>query len=500
VHVTVRRRRLLAGAVAVAAAVAVPSAAQGMTDTVGRGGGTPGTAANFQLIGHNPLFNRGMNAAPAIYRNYIYVGNRTDSSDGHTNPGVLIASIADPAHPKVVGAIGRPEEANRGVSSRELRVWSRQKLLIVMNFRCSSFIHDCPVGTDEQFEFNLKFYDLTDPVHPRLIKTFVPKSRAGVPVKPHEMYLWIDPDNRDRALLYLSTPTLSTKPVDPNLVVEDISAASRGVVRFVTQFNANAFYPGAADPARYDFNLFTHSMSLNPVGNRLYLSQEAGEFLVADSSEVARGLQNPRIHLLTDPRDRPRWRNPNAHSAVPIPGRPLVLSTDEVYGSLLGPSQGCPWGWARLFNVAEPAEPRFASQYRIAENVRSFCKTRAGRDDEFVSYASHNPTVLHDLALIAWHSGGLQAIDISNPNVPQQGGWFSPVPLRRVATEDPALSAGPNKVVMWSYPIIRDGLIYVVDVRNGLYVLRYTGPQHGAVDRTKFLEGNSNRGDPINDN
>ena len=28
---------------------------------------------------------------------------------------------------------------------------------------------------------------------------------------------------------------------------------------------------------------------------------------------------------------------------------------------------------------------------------------------------------------------------------------------------------------MWSYPIVTNGLIYVVDVRNGLYVVRYHG-------------------------
>jgi hypothetical protein len=66
-----------------------------------------------------------------------------------------------------------------------------------------------------------------------------------------------------------------------------------------------------------------------------------------------------------------------------------------------------------------------------------------------------------------------------------------------VATEDPALSRGPNKVVMWSFPIVRDGLIYVVDVRNGLYVLRYTGPRDGEVSRLSFLEGNSNLGDAL---
>ncbi|MDQ4028261.1 MAG: hypothetical protein M3214_09470, partial [Actinomycetota bacterium] len=66
-----------------------------------------------------------------------------------------------------------------------------------------------------------------------------------------------------------------------------------------------------------------------------------------------------------------------------------------------------------------------------------------------------------------------------------------------VDTEDPALSQGLNKVVMWSYPIIKDGLIYVVDIRNGLYILRYTGPGSGQLDAIDFYEGNSNLGDAV---
>jgi hypothetical protein len=50
---------------------------------------------------------------------------------------------------------------------------------------------------------------------------------------------------------------------------------------------------------------------------------------------------------------------------------------------------------------------------------------------------------------------------------------------------------------MWSYPIIRDGLIYVIDIRNGLYILRYTGPHAGEVASIRFLEGNSNLGDAV---
>lgn len=51
---------------------------------------------------------------------------------------------------------------------------------------------------------------------------------------------------------------------------------------------------------------------------------------------------------------------------------------------------------------------------------------------------------------------------------------------------------GGDGVTMWSYPIIRDGLIYVVDLRNGLYVLRYTGAFEDEVAGRAYLEGNSN--------
>jgi hypothetical protein len=75
-----------------------------------------------------------------------------------------------------------------GITSRELRVWPQRKLLMVMNFRCSAQLHACPPGTDADFPFDIKFYDLSDPIHPRLLSSYVPTSQAGKPVKPHEMF------------------------------------------------------------------------------------------------------------------------------------------------------------------------------------------------------------------------------------------------------------------------------------------------------------------------
>jgi hypothetical protein len=174
-----------------------------------------------------------------------------------------------------------------------------------------------------------------------------------------------------------------------------------------------------------------------------------------------------------------------------------VVTTDEVYGTFTSPESGCPWGWERLIDVADEAHPRIVGEYKIHQDTQTFCgqPDDDARTEQFTSYSAHNPTVLADLAIATWHSGGLQVTDISDASHPKQTGVYEPQPLAHVVTEDPALSRGPNKVVFWSYPVIKDGLIYVVDIRNGLYILRYTGPHANEVNTIKFLEGNSNLGD-----
>jgi hypothetical protein len=504
-----------------------------------------GSASHVQLVGSNPLFNRGMNAALAIYDHFVYVGSRTDSSATcvgatgtpsgndctHPHPGILIVDVNDPASPKVVGEIGKPFAGKLGITTRELRVWPDKKLLIVMNFRCSFLIHACKRGTDAQFPFDLTFFDLADPLKPRFLSRFVPTSRAGQQVKPHEMFLWVDPKDRARALLYLSTPTTSKDPSLPNLIVADISrVAQGGSVSEVAEGNWNGLYPGTDRPdypfvsksrgtcGPYDCNLYVHSMGVSPDGTRTFLAMEAGQFLVLNTAQVARNATPGRVlslngALLTAPGNRPVWgQTPadpravpdncrkacaNGHSAVKVPGRPLVLTTDEVYGTFADPKFGCPWGWERLINISDPAHPNIVGEYRIIQDTPSRCGNAADDPltDQFASYSSHNPTVLPDLAVVAWHSGGLQISDISSAAHPVQAGFYFPVPLRAIATEDSALSRGASKVVFWSYPIIKDGLIYVVDVRNGLYILRYTGAHSDELNAVKFLEGNSNLGD-----
>lgn len=496
-------KRLVIALAVVACAAPASASAQQPNVVVAPGGGTPGTSSNFELVGHAPLFNRGMNSALAVFDHYVYVGNRTDGSPGHARPGVQIVDVRRPRQPKVVGEMGPPHAGLVGITTRELRVWPEKQLLMIMSFHCSARIHACPTGDDdaEHPPSKIAFYDLADPVHPRLLSTYIPTSKAGRQLVSHEMYLWVDPKDPDRALLYLTTPTQSVDTTIPGLVVADISAVpSGGAATHVAEGNWVNRFPGAEDPANYDENLYLHSIGLTADGTTAYLPYMAGHFLVLDTSDLAAGVENPRMRLVTDPLNRPTWPRPaTGHSGVEVLGRPFAFTTDETYSKYFNEAHGCPWGWARLIDVRAPARPQIVSEYKITQNDAPFCGSPADdpATEQGTTFTSHNPTLTRNLAFVSWHSGGLQAIDIANPARPRQAGWFSPAPLAEVATEDPAIGQGPNKVAMWSYPVIKDGLIYVVDLRNGLYILRYRGPRAGTVRRVGFLEGNSNVGDTV---
>lgn len=455
-----------------------------------------GTTSNFTLVGHQSLGNRGVNAAGAIYDHWEYIGSRSDGT--HLHPGVEVVDIADPTKPVVVNEIAPTVISPRAAvdtTSRELRVWPEQKLLIVIYFGCSSVLHGCVGGADLASQTTLfqgtAFFDLSDGANPKLISTYTPSST------PHEMFLWVDPQNPTaRALMFFTSPNNSTK----SLIVTDISHWRDNQFPEIASFGiVNNFPPDV----RTNYDVRLHSISLTADGTRMYLAHLGGGFLIVDTSDFAKHLPQPQFRLLTPIANRAYWDNQGAHSSVPIPTKPYAFATEEIYGQGVALDQafgaaltGCPWGWARVIDTADPAHPLIVANYKIDENQASFCPAPTAQQN-FSSYASHNPTVLPDVALLTWHSGGLRAVNLSNPVTPTQAGYFVPTPdpLQPGHTVDTALEPGSNGQIAWSYPIIRNGLIYYVDIINGLYIVRYTGPNADEVSCVKFYEGNSNVGD-----
>ena len=440
-------------------------------------------------VGHEPLLNRGMNAAIAIQGNYAYVGSRTDAHEGMPTGGIMVVDISNPASPRLVGG---PFDAKAGESSRELRVWRSQDILIVLNTNCGvgPTLHHCTQPSISNF----RFYDISgaNAVHPRLVNQF--------DVDTHEFFLWQDPRNSDRALIFAgdAAGTCGTRGGAPScpFSVWDISPVREGKAP-ITMFSGPHGYDES--PATHRPKGALHSLTISNDGRRAYFALLTGGFGVIDTSDFAAGAPNPMPRLITANDARPFWPGPGAHSAIKLWGRDWAWVSDEVYGTATGPGHGCPWGWARMVDISNPEAPAVKAEYKLPENEPSSC---AAWNPPRTSYSAHNPTLTPHIAFSTWHSGGVQAVSIQSPTKPYQLAQFIPRPLDSVMLEDPRLSSDPDtgrneKVVMWSYPIIKDGLIYVVDLRNGLYVLKYQGPFEKEIQRIRFLEGNSNQGDAL---
>ena len=232
-----------------------------------------------------------------------------------------------------------------------------------------------------------------------------------------------------------------------------------------------------------DSNDILHSVSASPDGRVAYFSHQLGGLVLADTSQIIDRVAAPKISLITPPANAFDWPAPamGPHSAVKVPGRDLLVVTEEVYPMPYG--SGCPFGHLHMVDIADPTAPAQVGELALAENTCIGAHANS-------TFTAHNATVMHDLALVSWYAAGLVAVDIADAAHPALLAQFVPEPLAQVTTEDPALGGDP--VEMWTYPIIANGIIYVVDVRNGLYALRYRGWHGEQVSGTAFAEGNSN--------
>jgi hypothetical protein len=449
-----------------------------------------GKRGAFRQVGHNSLLDRGMNAAIAVSDDYAYIGSRTDAHEGAPHGGILVVDISRPHKPRIVYG---PFDARPGESTRELRVWRSQDVLIDLNTNCGAgpLLHHC---TQDSIS-NIRFYDIAgrNAKRPKLLNEFK--------VDTHEFFLWEDPKDDDRALIFAGNAgnictTRGGAPSCP-FSVWDISNVRDGETPTTLYSGLYPYsrFPAAPEPVQKPTGGL-HSLTVSNDGSRAYYALLTGGFAIVDTREFAAGSPNAQPRPITDNASRPVWAGPGAHSAVKLWGRDWAWVSDEVYGTATGPGHGCPWGWTRMVDISNPKVPVVEAEYREPENKPETCATW---NPPQTSYSAHNPTLTPHIAFSTWHSGGMQAVSVARPDRPYQLAEFLPRPLRAVDLEDPRLSSDPDtgrneKVVMWSYAVIQDGLIYVVDLRNGLYVLEYRGPFDREVRKASYLDGNSNQG------
>ena len=388
--------------------------------------------ATLQDVGHDDLGARGLNSALALADHCAYVGSRGQGS-------IEVVDVSDPAHLHTVNSL----PGRTATTARELRAVPSRKLLAVLSY-----------GLGRGGVNRVDLYRWSDDcARPTSVGAYDFGGQS-----PHEFYLWQDVGGA-RTLLF----TTMFGSGQPDLRVIDVTDP------------ANPRLAGSwSSPAGV-----LHSIALSADGHRAYLSLWTGGLMVGDVSQFTSGQTNPQLSLLTPVGSRlAPLPGGNVHSAVQVPGKDLLLITDERY------PPACPYGPARLVDISDPAQPHAVSTLASPENDPATCAA-----SPVGTYTSHNPTLIGDLALVSWYSSGLQVFDISDPGHPLRLTEFRP---GAVAPGLRDTQLGATQAMTWSYPIIRDGLIYVADINQGLYVLRYQGPHSDQLSRVVFAEGNSN--------
>lgn len=504
---------LLSPAVGPTAVAGVPAR------SVGRHGPSAHVAkGQLLLVGHTDLARTrggpalGNNGAVALVGSCAFVGRWHDYGDTDDNPGTIqypiqIVDVSRPSAPRVVGSV--PGSTIRNTTARELRAVDLPgfKMLVVQTF--GKYLNE---GATTAGQHALYFY--TFPTG----KCAKPSLAGQInlnPIRPHEFYLWLDP-NRDhdvnghpRVLAYVTSPLSgvdgavvdASDPSSPELV-----GLWHGGQPLPSASEANIEEGVPAGLGRY-----SHSISLSPDGTRGYISQWDGGFYTMDTSEFAQGRAGHfrPAGAMSVPLVYERGHPGNTHSAVPVPGSNHVVLGDEIYVT----TDGCPFGWMRIADAGTAtAPPRQVGEFRLAENDGAKCAAGLVASRNAIgkpldgTFSMHNQTVTRRFVLASWYGGGLRAVDISDPERPREAGFFVPKPAERILsvpdTSAPIHGATEPAdddwwVATWSYPIVRNGLIYVTDIRSGLYILRPVpgSPLARELAKIKFAEGNSNLGD-----
>lgn len=474
---------------------------------------------NFEVIGHNPLPNpggtiaRGRNGPIGISGNCLYVGNRVGRRTG-TGPAfgtpaltseTLIVDISDPANPQPVGAL----QTILGSTSRELRTIQDMNTLIILNFR------DPDVAPDEGGAFNnYQIYDISDCRNPRLMRT-IEIGRA----RPHEFFLWRDPNNPVRFLLYSSISGGDGNFVEPSLRVFEIVNPPSAAVSAVASFTLTPAVPRVepvVDPADYRDDHFVfenkpttqgnnlHSVSVSEDGTRVYMANSQAGYFILDSSRLAQNLPcvantqtfdetsnlNPMLCLRKinpDPKARVDLTPPFGgihHSIYPVPGRPYAVTGGERNGTTT-----CPWTPGQILDITNEKSPQVISQYMVPENLAENCFVGGPGDPALQrEFSTHQLLIFPNIFFNSWYSAGLRAWDISIAALPSEVGVFVPRP------EDQVVERFRNSpdVWTWPFPILHNGLIYITDENSGLYVLRYTGPRADELPQQGTFLSNTN--------
>jgi len=404
-------------------------------------------ARNVRLIGYSDL--QGREALQVTLKgNYAYVGHIIDRGTGESfNPltgkieysGTSILDVSDPANPRLVVHVPGKKGANcRAVQVAEKYFDGRDYIL----------------RNHESEEFTgFELWDITDKVHPQLVSTIGPLMKA------HKS--WWDTKT---GYAYLSGQWPGWR--GQHLIIYDLRNPQKP--QFVSNWGLEGQHP-------WDRPLGGEGLNLHhPVikGNRAYLSYNVGgDMVILDITYK----YNPMViaHLDFDPPFG------GIHTTAPFSSMKVPNFTrgyGDVRNFLVVAQEAEDAGYQckevrkQLFilDATEETNPIPVATFKVPDG--DFCEKGGRFGPHQFSETKDGEIIGGTLLYIAYFSGGLRIVDISDPYQPKEVGYYIP------DTTDKTVPRLKKVIQTNDVDIDYRGLIYITDrAGTGLHILEYTG-------------------------
>jgi len=397
------------------------------------------TAEGMELLGYHdldakPVFKLALQVVDG--RSYLYATHFWE-------PLLSILDVTDPADMRVVAAIEGPEPA---------ATWQVQVAdgLLVQGLEG----RPVPWGGDPSLaaEEGIRFWDVSDPVAPELVSHW----RTGA----HGVHR-----NHYAGGRYVHV-TASRKGFDGNIYVILDLLDRTSPVEVGSWFLPEQYTAAGGVPQR---RVSLHGPPY-VVGDRAYLGYGAAGLVILDISDVSAPTLVAHLEM------GEAFSSMIAlHSAVPVPGRNLVVVNTEAIAEM---SQE-PYNFAGIVDVQDETAPRLVSLIPIptpapGSSYRNFSQ-RGGR---FGPHNQHHPQdgdaqlfQSDDLVFMTWFNAGLRVYDTSDPYLPREIASYLP--------DDPIERRGllpRTALVTQSEDVLVDarGVIFFSDKNHGLHAVRLT--------------------------
>jgi hypothetical protein len=373
-------------------------------------------AQHIRQLGQTDLGGHGDCMSVNVVGDIAYVGHM-----GGDRVGTSVVDVSDPAAPKLVTQLLTPP----GTRSHKVQVVGD---ILLVNRERNPFERDATSWTA-----GLQIYDISDPSHPSEV-SFIATPGQGV----HRMTYWEQP--------YAWITGSDEGWTDQFLIVADLTDPEKPVE--VSRWWLPGMHCAAGERPTWapDRRWALHHALVR--GERVYCGWWDAGLVILDVSDLAHPDMVSHLEF-------GREISGATHTCMPLPGRDLLVVTDEALGNW----RHEPQKKIRLVDVSDERKPRVVSELPVPEGD---FPQRGGR------FGPHN---LHEMRPGSFQSdhvvhatyfnAGLRMYDVTEPAEPQEIAYYVP--------QD---GANGEACQLNDLTVTSDGTIYVTDrAGSGLYIM-----------------------------